>query len=1661
MNESKNELLDADGVGSFDNETVLPPGITKKRLEDFIADRLRREEAGEVAEELSADPILYARTLAAREAYRRFVSATAPRPVPGFEWILNFHADPDVENEPEWGRRASFAAGAGQAGSAPHPGFARVCEAKEADSEESPVAMFSFSRLNEEFREYRGRRGDFVLSLMHPHPRVWFRACHALLHGESDEGCSAELWEAIEDQREPEAIEMARLHVELARTLRTHGRSLDAAAPAIDALAGGFGGPKGFILDLAQELLTEPGVLEGVIRKAGKSAGWHGDLRPAEREARVPGILVECHCHADRDDAFIAFLDLEVVVCEPSAPGSLHLYPAPAMALWSRDASFREAERTAEEYARRIVPGDLAVEVRWRLARGKARPLAARICGPSLGLAFGFLVRRLFAEPDEPIARVSIATVAFIGRLKTDGTVSPVGGIVDKLNVDGVDTIMIPVQDIADAHPTTGMEQRDPGGGAVPVLTVRNGAVRILPVTDVDHAANLLSVDYDGRCQGIGCELPPKQPDYVGRESLTAEILRFVRDAESGYGLVVGGMGSGKTSFMKRLLHHLDEEGCLPAFDFVPPPPTVLRRGENVAKNLYYRLRRRHVTAEPEAWKEWNITQKLEELLNYLSQKYTGTSRKVVMVLDGADEVELPAGSHLLPGILPAKLPPGVVCIISSTLGAELSTADNLSRGAGRTVNSAFDLRWLYENELIKEWFGIGGNLLGVPACTDEWADVREYLLRQTHHRMPAKLIDQIVSQRQPPVFFTVVKGLTELRNGRRQELLEKPELWIEPPKELIRGRIDEIIRLAARRNNTEADVWDALGTIALVREPVSEDQLGELDLWRDSIGDCILTEGRSFFVPFAKSRPRRQQPICFSHPGYPRVIREVLDDFGKEGCHRKLAERCRNWRALKGPGRRYALRYAPSHLRRAGMWEELYELLSDFAYLEARLEALPASAQAGDNPAEQADESPQLRVSRLVRAFEQAVETGRGFPAEHPRRGAMKALNHVIDSASHVFQDRPHLLVQHIFNEMIRERGRYPDLDRKLDLAIEKPPRLVLKRLNCPEAPPEGLRRRVFTGHRKAVNSVALSPNEEIIASGSSDTTVMLWQVATGDHVHILRGHSKEIRSVAWSRDGCLIASAGENVRLWNPATGECLREIPMNDEAAVVAFSPSEDVLAVAGTDGSLQLFDASGENRPAVLRKGGPKIRCLRFSRDGRLLALGGADMMEGKGAVDLYETATRTHLRTLPKLHNWAEGLAFTPADKMLAVGTGVETGEIWLFDVGTGSFKRTVPVHQSGVRALAISENRILVTGSFDHTLGLRHLENFDVLRTDMAHGNAVLSVAISADGNLVVSAGADHLVKVWNITPAPAQSSQNAAAKVARTAHRDTIHAMRFSSDGRLVATASKDRSAIIFPADRGEACRAFTADGATVNVSGFSPDGKMLAIGSKGIIKIVDLGSGKEMLCLRGHASWVLDLAWTHDSERLVSVSEDQTAMVWNARTGALLHTLKAHTARLRAVAVAPDGRTVATTGDDTKICVWDMETGRLLRTLHGHTLRVKALAWSRDGLLASAGSDEFIKLWDPATGRECGSLRARAQEIWTLQFAPGRYLAAGSADGMALIFGLEKGLAEVACLACGDAVQALWFSADGTEFRVAARGGADLVPTIYITRIVPQAEN
>jgi WD40 repeat protein len=157
------------------------------------------------------------------------------------------------------------------------------------------------------------------------------------------------------------------------------------------------------------------------------------------------------------------------------------------------------------------------------------------------------------------------------------------------------------------------------------------------------------------------------------------------------------------------------------------------------------------------------------------------------------------------------------------------------------------------------------------------------------------------------------------------------------------------------------------------------------------------------------------------------------------------------------------------------------------------------------------------------------------------------------------------------------------------------------------------------------------------------------------------------------------------------------------------------------------------------------------------------------------------------------------------------------------------------------------------------------------------------------------------------------------------------------------------------------------------------TPDGQQLIAGAEGhLVKVWELGSGREVRTLKGHRDDVNGVAVTPDGQHVISASQDKTLKVWEPGSRLEPPPFKGHTDAVYGVAVTPGGQYLISASWDKTVKVWELRSGCEVRTLEGHTHGVNAVTVSRDGRhVLSASEDRTVKVWELESGRELRTLR------------------------------------------------------------------------------------
>ncbi|MDJ0697698.1 hypothetical protein [Mastigocoleus sp. MO_188.B34] len=317
---------------------------------------------------------------------------------------------------------------------------------------------------------------------------------------------------------------------------------------------------------------------------------------------------------------------------------------------------------------------------------------------------------------------------------------------------------------------------------------------------------------------------------------------------------------------------------------------------------------------------------------------------------------------------------------------------------------------------------------------------------------------------------------------------------------------------------------------------------------------------------------------------------------------------------------------------------------------------------------------------------------------------------------------------------------------------------------------------------HEQNVESVAFSPNGQMLASASWDKTVHLWKLHSPKEAPtVLRKHTKRVWSVAFSPNILMLATGGEDkkVHLWNVANLDAptyiqslkgSKNCAFQDGVSSIAFSPKGELIAV-GTweeDSRIFLWELGHLNeQPIVLDKHGSSVTSVTFSPDGQTLASSCDD-----GCIRLWNLNKidwrKKKLEELPMCHQGHESrvrsVAFSPNGKLLASSSDDTTIKLWNLEKFNWDNNRQIgnPIplkgHNFWVGFINFSpDGQTLASAGYDQTIRLwdiRHLDweqrQFNIKPIILGgHEESVTSVAFSPDGNKLASGSYDNTVRLW------------------------------------------------------------------------------------------------------------------------------------------------------------------------------------------------------------------------------------------------------------------------------------------------------------------------
>jgi WD40 repeat protein len=564
--------------------------------------------------------------------------------------------------------------------------------------------------------------------------------------------------------------------------------------------------------------------------------------------------------------------------------------------------------------------------------------------------------------------------------------------------------------------------------------------------------------------------------------------------------------------------------------------------------------------------------------------------------------------------------------------------------------------------------------------------------------------------------------------------------------------------------------------------------------------------------------------------------------------------------------------------------------------------------------------------------------------------------------------------------------------------------------------------------GHSAKVNSIAFSPDGKILASGSSDKTIILWDVNSPNNpikISTLKGHTASVNSIAFSPDGKILASGGADtlIILWDVSSPNAPRILTTiqghSDSVNSVAFSPDGRTLASGSSDATINLWDVSSKNNPiklTLLQGHTESVSSVAFNIDGTQLASSSFD-----DTIKIWDlkNIVSPNITEFEANSDGAFSVAFNPDGKYLSYGQYQSIGVLDVSNSSDISFLYDLEGHSDEITSLAYnSDGKILASSSFENQINVWDLSdpnNPILTNTLTGHSDWVYALAFKPYSSILASGGADNSIILWDIQRNKSAMMQasltfndgffelNSSYSTLTQQAKDGLSiwniknplkpsmASEFQGYGYAEAfgiTLSDDNKMLVAQKPHTEVdlwslnelknpVKQSTLSGSIGGGSVFSPNGDILTLqdtpGSSSIAiwDITNPLKPTQISQLSENTDSINDASFSPDGKKFASSSNNEIILwdISNPSEPIKLTTIKGHRGFITGFAFSPDSKTLVSIGRDNIINIWNIDSPAnptQMAVLTGVN-GLSELAFSPDGQkLSSQFDNESIIIWD-----------------------------------------------------------------------------------------------
>ncbi|MEB3220258.1 MAG: NB-ARC domain-containing protein [Nostocales cyanobacterium 94392] len=539
----------------------------------------------------------------------------------------------------------------------------------------------------------------------------------------------------------------------------------------------------------------------------------------------------------------------------------------------------------------------------------------------------------------------------------------------------------------------------------------------------------------------------------------------------------------------------------------------------------------------------------------------------------------------------------------------------------------------------------------------------------------------------------------------------------------------------------------------------------------------------------------------------------------------------------------------------------------------------------------------------------------------------------------------------------------------------------------------------RIMAGHFDNVKALAVSHNGKHILSGSSDKNMKLWDLQTGKQIHTFEGHEGTIHTVLFiSEEQAVSASEDGTLKLWNLKSYECLHTFEgHNCPIYAAAFIRERMQVISGGADGRLKIWDlqnrrcifnlqahknsindiAVSSEVMSVISASSDKTLKLWNLESGKLIGRfkGHSDQVYSVAILNqkkqIISTSADKTIR-LWNLQNYKcihifEGhkgsvYSVVPNAKQTEFISCSSDKTLKLWNLENNNYQMTIKDNDwSNTVAFTPNDNN-LITASDDYTLKIWSLKDKESQVEKKSHNSSVTALEISFDGKYVLSSSEDGTVKFWNI--------DDGQCILELIGHNDIVTAVDLNKDGKRAISASLNRELILWDLSKTNNNKYILPITQSIPITAISfvPASKdLVLIASDNILWLLNINNFELNLFPNIHNSIIKALKVTEDGKNAITVGHDGQLILWNieTETGELI--AKTEDSLVTALDITPDGKWGITGGNTSSLQIWDLQKREVKNTLLGHRDWIYDVAITPNCEQAvSVSHDKTLKLWD-----------------------------------------------------------------------------------------------